>query len=30
VQIESIYDDGQKFGDQFQDIIDDLCSALDE
>ena len=30
VQIESVYDDGLKFDDQFQDIIDDLSSALDE
>ena len=30
VQIESVYDDSLKFGDRFQDVIDDLCRALDE
>jgi len=30
VRIESVYDDNLKFDDQFQDVIDDLCRALDE
>jgi len=30
IQIESVYDDSLKFDDQFQNIIDDLSSALDE
>ena len=30
VQIESIYDDGLKFDDQVQDVIDDLSRALDD
>jgi YesN/AraC family two-component response regulator len=30
VKIESIYDDGLKFDDQVQDVIDDLSRALDD
>lgn len=30
LQIESVYDDGLRFDDQFQEVIDDLSRALDE